>query len=310
MHHLVLDVVDLGLATEFVIARCLLAISPDTLYVQQFSGWCDLEPLNYKSGASSSEGNAVCHLEFSEAPSDLAVPAGGQVVEVRGPMSGPMIAQAMAGLTRDVGTNNGGDDCEARSDTTTYVGDELPRLAELDSWKSATSQRFPLPPSAPPPPLPTAGTWATNRDLLQTGLVKFSVDDTIWRMLMWMPVKMSDSLLAGEQPPIGRELNITHMALGFSPEMKAYDRLQLYDPPPMLQQMAGKAIAINQTLKELKVQMGTAPTIRIYHGIELAEAWTKKIGEKCLVYGPMVSYYAAKRWTFVKRSETELPRSL
>ena len=33
MHHLVLDVVDLGLATEFVIARCVLAISPDTLSV-------------------------------------------------------------------------------------------------------------------------------------------------------------------------------------------------------------------------------------------------------------------------------------
>ena len=59
MHHLVLDVVDLGLATEFVIARCVLAISPDTLYVPQFSGWCDLDPLNYKSSASSSEGNAT-----------------------------------------------------------------------------------------------------------------------------------------------------------------------------------------------------------------------------------------------------------
>ena len=84
MHHLVLDVVDLGLATEFVIARCVLAISPDTLYVPQFSGWCDLDPLNYKSSASSSEGNAVCHMEFSEAPSDAAAVHAGTVVEVRG----------------------------------------------------------------------------------------------------------------------------------------------------------------------------------------------------------------------------------
>ena len=142
MHHLVLDVVDLGLATEFVIARCVLAISPDTLYVPQFSGWCDLDPLNYKSSASSSEGNAVCHMEFSEAPSDAAAVHAGTVVEVRGLVAAPSdapgpagvvvelrgarAAQAGAGLNRDVATID--DDCEARSDTTTYIGDELPRL--------------------------------------------------------------------------------------------------------------------------------------------------------------------------------------
>ena len=325
MHNLVLDVVDLGLATEFVIARCVLAISPDTLYVPQFSGWCDLDPLNYKSSASSSEGNAVCHMEFSEAPSDAAAVHAGTVVEVRGLVAAPSdapgpagvvvelrgarAAQAGAGLNRDVATI--GDDCEARSDTTTYIGDELPRLAELDHHHKF----MPAPPSAPPPPLPppyaaNSAPWVRRGDLVQTGLPKFSVDDTLWRMGMWHPVKISDSLLAGEHPPIGKDQTITYLALGYSPEDKVYDPLQLYDPSPMLQKMVGKALAVNKALKVLQVEMVTAPSMRVRLGIELAEAWTNAISEKRVVYGPMVSFYAAKRWTFRKRPETERPRSL
>ena len=331
MHHLVLDVVDLGLATEFVIARCVLAISPDTLYVPQFSGWCDLDPLNYKSSASSSEGNAVCHMEFSEAPSDAAAVHAGTVVEVRGLVAAPSdapgpagvvvelrgarAAQAGAGLNRDVATID--DDCEARSDTTTYIGDELPRLSDLDTGKFVGSHHkfMPAPPSAPPPPLPppyaaNSAPWVRRGDLLQTGVLKFSVDDTIWRMEMWHTVKISDSLLAGEHPPIGKDQTITYLALGYSPEDKVYDRNQLYDPSPMLQKMVGKALAINKALKVLQVEMVTAPSMRVRLGIELAEAWTNAISEKRVVYGPMVSFYAAKRWTFKKRPETERPRSL
>ena len=324
MHHLVLDVVDLGLATEFVIARCVLAISPDTLYVPQFSGWCDLEPLNYKSSASSSEGNAVCHMEFSEAPSDAAAVHAGTVVEVRGLVAAPSdapgpagvvvelrgarAAQAGAGLNRDVATI--GDDCEARSDTTTYIGDELPRLAELDHHHKF----MPAPPSAPPLPPPYAANsapWVRRGDLVQTGMAKFSVDDTIWRMGMWHSVKISDSLLAGEHPPIGKDQTITYLALGYSPEDKVYDPLQLYDPSPMLQKMVGKALAVNKALKVLQVEMVTAPsTMRVRLGIELAQAWTNAISENRVVYGPMVSFYAAKRWTFKMRPETERPRSL
>ena len=332
MHHLVLDVVDLGLATEFVIARCVLAISPDTLYVPQFSGWCDLDPLNnYKSSASSSEGNAVCHMEFSEAPSDAAAVHAGTVVEVRGLVAAPSdapgpagvvvelrgarAAQAGAGLNRDVATID--DDCEARSDTTTYIGDELPRLSDFDTGKFVGNHHkfMPAPPSAPPPPLPppyaaNSSPWVRHGDLLQTGVLKFSVDDTIWRMEMWHTVKISDSLLAGEHPPIGKDQTITYLALGYSPEDKVYDRNQLYDPSPMLQKMVGKALAINKALKVLQVEMVTAPSMRVRLGIELAEAWTNAISEKRVVYGPMVSFYAAKRWTFKKRPETERPRSL
>ena len=325
MHHLVLDVVDLGLATEFVIARCVLAISPDTLYVPQFSGWCDLDPLNYKSSASSSEGNAVCHMEFSEAPSDAAAVHAGTVVEVRGLVAAPSdapgpagvvvelrgarAAQAGAGLNRDVATI--GDDCEARSDTTTYIGDELPRLAELDHHHKF----MPAPPSAPPPPLPppyaaNSAPWVRRGDLVQTGTPKFSVDDTLWRMGIWLPVKISDSLLAGEHPPIGKDQTITYLALGYSPEDKVYDPLQLYDPSPMLQKMVGKALAVNKALKVLQVEMVTAPSMRVRLGIELAQAWTNAISENRVVYGPMVSFYAAKRWTFKMRPETERPRSL
>ena len=331
MHHLVLDVVDLGLATEFVIARCVLAISPDTLYVPQFSGWCDLDPLNYKSSASSSEGNAVCHMEFSEAPSDAAAVHAGTVVEVRGLVAAPSdapgpagvvvelrgarAAQAGAGLNRDVATID--DDCEARSDTTTYIGDELPRLSELDTGKFVGSHHkfMPAPPSAPPPPLPPAyagnsSPWVRRLDFLENGVAKFSVDDTIWRMGMWYSVKISDSLLAGERPPIGKDQTITYLALGYSPEDKVYDRLQLYDPSPMLQKMVGKALAVNRALKVLLLEMVTAPSMRVRLGIELAAAWTNAISEKRVVYGPMVSFYAAKRWTFRKRPETERPRSL
>ena len=166
---------DLGLATEFVIARCVLAISPDTLYVSQFSGWCDLDPFNYKSSASSSEGNAVCHLEFSESPSDAAAVHAGTVVEVRGlaaadapgpagvvvELRGARAAQAGAGLNRDVATID--DDCEARSDTTTYIGDELPRLSELETGKLVGSQHKFIPPSAlPPPPSAPAASAAAS----------------------------------------------------------------------------------------------------------------------------------------------------
>ena len=127
---------------------------------------------------------------------------------------------------------------------------------------------------------------------------------------MWHPVKISDSLLAGEHPPIGKDQTITYLALGYSPEDKVYDRNQLYDPSPMLQKMVGKALAINKALKVLQVEMVTAPSMRVRLGIELAEAWTNAISEKRVVYGPMVSFYAAKRWTFKRRPEPERPRSL
>jgi hypothetical protein len=318
LHHLHLDIVDVGFATEMVIARAFVPIDPKDLFVPQLSNhWCDLVPVSFAQG-SDGDGVGVMQLDLAPAVADslaqavtdfpapsapLEVPCG----VVRGHGSQVVMPNSAQAFCRGPGSDGGSSAATiaptlvAESEPCSIV-DRFPTMgpAPVLGSVSATVQRSEVVARSEvqtsfATPLGPSAVWASPDTLVLRGLLHFVPDDTLWRMPCWLPVKVSDSLLEGMKPPgIRSAACITNLLLGFDPATMTYHKeSQVYDPTQNITaSMVTKAQSVQKGLQLLTTTKVT-PTVLQAQGVHIAKQWIQHTINREIVYGPMVAYFAS-----------------
>jgi hypothetical protein len=158
---------------------------------------------------------------------------------------------------------------------------------------------------------------ACTSDLLDKGLLQFSIDYTMWEAADWRPTAAEESLERGLRPPLTTEHSINNLCLGFDPLFDVYDRhSQLYERCESA--FTAKHIALAngvkaglERLESLRFdRISDLGGSRVSAGILVAKAWAHHTSEKTFVWGPMMAYYAVKGWMFrFDECRTQSPRA-